>query len=194
MCGILDLGGQPLVNATGHECVELMDRVLPCERMGSEARVVLDLVFDHASVLQPDADLGRHLLGIFLGVFVKRERALKIVLVVVGLLFSALVYPLMMFVRQEPALARMLSVYVTLGVFLLLAARNPSANRSLIAFTAWSSFAHAALMAVQAFRNFIARGELLGVAVLVIIGVGLIALAPGKQSVGRESAVPILTS
>jgi hypothetical protein len=105
-----------------------------------------------------------------------------------------LVYPLMMFVRQEPALAMMLSVYVTLGVFLLLAARNPSANRSLIAFTAWSSFAHAALMAVQAFRNFIARGELLGVAVLVIIGVALIALAPGKQSFERESAVPILTS
>jgi tryptophan-rich sensory protein len=95
-----------------------------------------------------------------------RERALKIVLVLVGLLFTAMIYPLMMFVRQEPALAMMLSVYVTLGIFLLLAARDPSANRSLIAFTAWSSFAHAALMAVQAFRNLIARGELVGVAVL----------------------------
>src|SRR6266481_8553551 len=92
----------------------------------------------------------------------RRERALKVVLVVVGLIFSGLVYPLTMFVRQEPALAMMLSVYVTLGIFLLLAARNPSANRSLIAFTAWSSFAHAALMAVQAFRNFIARGEIGG--------------------------------
>jgi hypothetical protein len=60
---------------------------------------------------------------------------------------------------------------------LLLAARNPSANRSLVAFTAWSSFAHAALMALQAFRNLIPRGELLGVAALVIIGVDLIALA-----------------
>ena len=38
----------------------------------------------------------------------KRERALKVVLVVVGLIFSALVYPLTMFVRQEPALAMML--------------------------------------------------------------------------------------
>jgi hypothetical protein len=62
-----------------------------------------------------------------------RERALRIVLVVVGLIFCGLVYPLTMFVRQEPALAMMLSVYVTLGIFLLLAARNPSANRSLIA-------------------------------------------------------------
>jgi hypothetical protein len=118
----------------------------------------------------------------------RRERALKVVLVVVGLIFSGLVYPLTMFVRQEPALAMMLSVYVTLGIFLLLAARNPSANRSLIAFTAWSSFAHAALMAVQAFRNLIQRGELWGVAVLVIIGVALIALAPGKQSGELRSA------
>src|ERR1700720_2107767 len=97
----------------------------------------------------------------------RRERALKIVLVFVGLLFSALVYPLMMFVRQGPALAMMLSLYVTLGIFLLLAARDPWANRSLIAFTAWSSFVHAALMGMQAFRNMIPRGELCGVAVLV---------------------------
>ena len=112
-----------------------------------------------------------------------RERALKGVLVVVGLIFCGLVYPLTMFVRQEPALAMMLSLYVTLGIFLLLAARDPSANRSLIAFTAWSSFAHAGLMAVQASRNLIARGELWGVGALVIIGVSLIALAPGKTPI-----------
>jgi hypothetical protein len=93
-----------------------------------------------------------------------------------------------MFVKHEPALAMMLSVYVTLGVFLLLAARDPSANRSLIAFTAWSSFAHAVLMAGQAFANLIARGELIGSVVLVIIGVALIALAPAKQSGERASA------
>jgi hypothetical protein len=116
-----------------------------------------------------------------------RDRALKVVLVVVGLIFASLVYPLTMFVRQEPALAMMLSVYVTLGIFLLLAARDPSANRSLIAFTAWSSFAHATLMATQAFRDLIPRGELWGVAALVIIGVVLIVLAPAK-SVTRVSA------
>ena len=111
-----------------------------------------------------------------------RELALKIVLALVGLLFLALVYPLAIFVRQEPALSMMLSLYVTLGVFLLLAIRNPSANSSLIAFTAWSSFAHAALMGKQAMRNMIARGELIGVAVLIVIGIALIALAPAKQS------------
>jgi drug/metabolite transporter superfamily protein YnfA len=118
-----------------------------------------------------------------------RERALKVVLVLVGLLFSAGVYPLMVFVRQDPALAMMMSLYVALGIFLLLAVRNPSANRSLIAFTAWSCFAHAAVMGVQAFRNLIQRGELWGVAALVIIGVALIGLAPAKQPAQRASAL-----
>jgi hypothetical protein len=121
----------------------------------------------------------------------RRERALKVVLVVVGLVFCALAYPLILFVKQEPALAMQFSVYVTLGIFLLLASRNPSANRSLIAFTAWSSFAHAVLMAGQAFANVIARGELIGSAVLVVIGVALIVLAPAKQPVERASAAVV---
>jgi hypothetical protein len=116
----------------------------------------------------------------------RRERALKVVLVLVGLLFTAMVYPLMLFVKQEPALAMQMSLYVTLGILLLLAARNPSANRSLIAFTAWSSFAHAVLIAGQAFANLIELGELVGSGVLVIIGVALIALAPAKQPVAGE--------
>ena len=119
----------------------------------------------------------------------RRERALKSVLVVVGLIFSALVYPMTLFVQQEPALAMILSVYVTLGIFLLLAARDPSTNRSLIAFTAWSSFAHAALMGWQAFRNIVARGELWGVLALVIIGVALIVLAPAKSMERASAAV-----
>jgi uncharacterized membrane protein YoaK (UPF0700 family) len=82
----------------------------------------------------------------------------------------------------------MLSLYATLGIFLLLATRNPSANRGLIAFTAWSSFAHGAVMAVQVFESRIGRGELMGVAMFVIIGVALIALAPAKQSKERASA------
>src|SRR6202158_3388812 len=120
-----------------------------------------------------------------------RGRALKVVLVVVRLIFCCLAYPLMMLVKREPALAMMLSVYVTLGIFLLLAARNPSANRSLIAFTAWSCFAHAAVMAVTAFSKGGYRGDLWGVAVLVIIGVALIVLAPAKQSVEGVSAAVV---
>jgi hypothetical protein len=88
---------------------------------------------------------------------------------------------MLVFVRQEPALSMMLSVYVTLGIFLLLAVRNPSSHRSLIAFTAWSSFAHAALMGAQAMQGMVARRELIGVAVLIAIGIALIALAPSQQ-------------
>src|SRR5258705_3778494 len=97
-----------------------------------------------------------------------RQRALKIVLVLVGLIVTAAVYPLTMFLSREPALAMMISLYVTLGIFLLLAARNPSAHRSLIAFTAWSSFAHAAVMGTQAYRKLIERQELIGVVALII--------------------------
>jgi len=117
-----------------------------------------------------------------------RERMLKAVLLLVGLLFTAMLYPLVLFVKQEPALAMMMSLYVTLGIFLIMATRNPSANRSLIAFTAWSSFAHATVMGWQAFHNLIARGELIGVVVLIIVGVALIALAPPKAS-RRVSAI-----
>lgn len=110
-----------------------------------------------------------------------RELALKIALGLFGVVFLALAYPLILFVRIDPATSMMFSLYVTLGVFLLLAIRNPSANRSLIAFTAWSSFAHAVTMGTQAMRDMVSRDELVGVGVLVVIGVTFIALAPAKQ-------------
>jgi hypothetical protein len=46
-----------------------------------------------------------------------------------------------------------LGVYATLGVFLLLASRNPLAHLSLIWFTVWSSAVHAGVMALQALAN-----------------------------------------
>jgi hypothetical protein len=110
-----------------------------------------------------------------------REVALKIVLAVVGLIFLALAYPLILFARRDPGTSMMFSLYVTLGVFLLLAIRNPWASRSLIAFTAWSSFAHAAVMGTQAMRHMVSHSELVGVAGLVVVGLALIALAPVKQ-------------
>ncbi len=107
-----------------------------------------------------------------------RERALKVVLVIVGLLFVATLYGLVM-LREEEALQMMLSIYVTLGVFLLLASRNPSANRSLIAFTAWSSLAHAAVMTLQSLYDVGERTHLLiGSLAFAVIGAALVALAP----------------
>ena len=128
-----------------------------------------------------------------------REGALKVVLVSVGLIFLLAVYPLMMYLwpsgwrwsPNQPEYEQMiLGVYATLGIFLLLASRNPSEHRSLIAFTAWSSLVHAAIMAVQAFRNASERGLLLGdIPALLIVGVALIALAPAKQPLEKSSAV-----
>ncbi|HEV3385959.1 MAG TPA: DUF6632 domain-containing protein [Gemmata sp.] len=126
----------------------------------------------------------------------RRERALKIVLVLVGLVFSAGIYPLVTSVQngwqanKEDALPMMLSLYITLGIFLLLAARNPSAHRSVIAFAAWSSFAHACVMAVMALHLANERGGLLiAGAVFSVIGAALIVLAPAKQSVEQALAV-----
>ncbi len=125
-----------------------------------------------------------------------RERALKVVLVLVGLVFLAAIYPVVTSVRdgwqanKEDALPMMLSLYVTLGIFLLLAARNPSASRSVIAFAAWSSFAHAAIMAVMAVHLANERRDLLMAgAVFSTIGAVLIVLAPAKRSGEQTPAV-----
>jgi hypothetical protein len=123
----------------------------------------------------------------------RRERAVKVVLVLVGLLFTASIYPLVTTVRggwqanQEEATPMMLSLYLTLGIFLLLAARNPSANRSVIAFAAWSSFAHAAVMAVMSIHLVNERlGLLIAAGVFSIIGAVLLVMAPAKQSVATS--------
>ncbi len=121
-----------------------------------------------------------------------RERALKVVLVLVGLLFTAGVYPLIGSLLHpadsDTGDTMMLSLYVTLGVFLLIAVRNPFAHRSVIAFAAWSSFAHAMTMSILGLEIPSQKvGFLVGSAVLVVIGVALITLNPAKPSVERIS-------
>ena len=116
-----------------------------------------------------------------------RERVLKIVLVAVGLLFTAGTYPVTMILwqRDQPGYtdAMMGSLYITLGILLLMAVRNPSAHRSLIAFAGWSSLAHAAVMAIMALRDVRAHEHLLGVAAFAAIGVPLVVLVPSKPTV-----------
>lgn len=122
-----------------------------------------------------------------------RERGLKIVLVLVGLLFSAAIYPVIGGLR-DPANSdtgdtMMMGLYFVLGIFLLIAVRNPPAHRSLIAFAAWSSFAHAVVMSTLGFEIATERaGFLGGSAVLVVIGVALIALAPQQAEQASASA------
>lgn len=121
-----------------------------------------------------------------------REKALKVALVLVGLLFTAAIYPAIMLLQAKDTANTgdgiMMSIYFTLGIFLLLAVRNPSAHRSLIAFAAWSSLAHALEMGTMGLNIPQERsGFLGGSAVLVIIGIVLLALLPRRSFVSRVS-------
>src|SRR5215467_13694909 len=112
----------------------------------------------------------------------QRERSLKIVLVLVGLLFSAAIYPAVSGVldpvHSDTGDTMMMSLYFALGVFLLIAVRNPEAHRSLIVFAAWSNFAHAVFMSLLGLEMPAERaGFLGGSGVLVVIGVVLLVLA-----------------
>ena len=124
-----------------------------------------------------------------------REKTLKVLLVVVGVLFIATVIPLGQSLwqsRQADAEPMMFSLYVTLGILLLLAARNPAEHRSLIAFAAWSSLAHASVMFIQSFRDAGERIHLgSGSVAFAVIGIALLALAPGRPSRELKSAAAL---
>ena len=126
----------------------------------------------------------------------KRDRALQIALVVLGLLTAgANIYPLVTSLQAlrptgGTTAPMFYTILATLGVFLVLAARNPSAHRSLIAYAVWSSFAHTAVMALMAMQLPPRRGELLaGVAVTGLGAVLLFVLA--RSSARSVGAVPV---
>ena len=76
-------------------------------------------------------------------------------------------------------LMMILGVYATLGLFLILAARDPLAHRSLIWFTVWSSVVHALIMGGQALTDPMERGHLIGdVPALLVVAIALAALTP----------------
>lgn len=89
---------------------------------------------------------------------VRGIKQLRSVLLQVGLIFVFGLYPLTIIwpsgwawhTGQSEYLQMILAIYATLGVFLILASRDPLAHRSLIWFTVWSSVAHGAVMAAQA--------------------------------------------
>jgi hypothetical protein len=87
-------------------------------------------------------------------------------------------------------LQMLLGVYATLGVFLLIASRNPLANLSLIWFTVWSSVVHAGIMAAQALANSDQRGHLLGdVPALLVVAAALAVLTPRHTAATAVNAV-----
>lgn len=124
-----------------------------------------------------------------------RLRILRVVLILVGLIFIVGVYPLMMSLwpsgwrwqPNQPEYEQMiLGVYATLGVFLLIASRDPLKNRSLIWFTVWSSLVHGGIMAVQALNMPAEHGHLFGdVPALVIVAMVLAVLTPRGEVVEK---------
>jgi hypothetical protein len=120
-----------------------------------------------------------------------RMKFLRVALIVVGLIFLVGVYPLTIVwpsgwawhhTGQSVYLQMILGIYATLGVFLLMASRDPLSNRSLIWFAIWSSVVHGAIMAAQAIVYPEHRGHLLGdVPALLIVAIVLTVLMPPKS-------------
>jgi len=127
----------------------------------------------------------------------RRERILQIFLVVLGILFTALLYPLYADLWHAKWLVTMhnetdpmfLSFFIALGPFLLLAARDPSTHRLLIAFTAWWNLAHAAVMTIETVQAW-NRGVHRNFAdVVIVAGIGLILLALSSSRRDQSTAV-----
>ncbi len=119
--------------------------------------------------------------------YATRLRALRVVLIVVGLFSIVGIVPMILVWPSGWAwgqghshyLPMIVGIYATLGVFLLIAARDPLGHASLIWFTVWSSVVHGGIMAWQAVTDGAERGHLLGdVPVLLIVAAVLAALMP----------------
>jgi hypothetical protein len=124
-----------------------------------------------------------------------RLKNLRIALILVGAIFLLGIYPLMIIwpsgwtwhTGHSDYPLMIVGVYATLGVFLLLAARDPLANLSLIWFTIWSSIVHAAIMLMQSFEMPENHGHLLGdVPALLFVAVLLAVLTPRGALVQRR--------
>ena len=75
----------------------------------------------------------------------------------------------------------MMGIYATLGLFLVLSAKDPLANASLIWFTIWSSIVHAGIMLVQAIMDDTEKAHLLGdIPALFLVALVLWYLMPKK--------------
>ena len=120
-----------------------------------------------------------------------RERTLRVVLALEGLLFlaSAWFIAKMLWDPKSEGTTMMLSIYFALGVFLLLAVRNLSEHRSLIAFAGWANVAHATVMSLMAIRLTNDRTDLLHASLLfLILGAPLIVLTPPRASSAAKLA------
>jgi hypothetical protein len=127
----------------------------------------------------------------------ERIKSLRVALVAVGLIFTVVFYPLTVawpsgwtwHTGHSDYLPMIIGVYATLGVFLLMAARDPLANLGLIWFTVWSSVVHGGIMTVQALASPAGHGHLMGdVPALFIVAGVLAVLTPRSAGALRAAA------
>lgn len=120
-----------------------------------------------------------------------RLKYLSYALVIIGLIFIIGIYPLMImwpagwrWIPHQQSYEQMIvAIYLTLGIFLIRAAKNPLQNLSLIWFTVWSSFVHGGVMLIQSIAYPQEHGHLIGdVPALFIIAIILAILTPRESN------------
>lgn len=119
---------------------------------------------------------------------ITRIKYLRIALFLIGIVFVVGLYPLTIVWPSGWAwhlegvslyLQMIVGIYATLGIFLIIASRNPLQHLSLIWFTVWSSVVHGAIMAVQSYLYPEHMAHLLGdVPALFLIAIILALLTP----------------
>jgi len=117
----------------------------------------------------------------------ERLNYLKVALRIVGVIMLLGFYPLTVFwpsgwawsSGRSEYLEMIIAIYATLGIFLLIASRNPNQHLSLVSFAIWSSVVHGAVMAVQSVLNPMHVHHLYGdVPALFIVAAALAILSP----------------
>jgi len=123
----------------------------------------------------------------------KRERALQVVLVLVGLFYcfwGYLLFDDLWHARwlsgHSDVMPMFLSLNTALGPCLLLAVKQPAKHRLMIAYGAWSSLAHGftmTIMSAQALAHGTHRQDSpQDIVIVVASGVALLALLSAKQA------------
>jgi hypothetical protein len=130
----------------------------------------------------------------------KRERALQVVLVIVGLLYSLWGYFLFDVLwhaswlkGHNDVLPMFLSLNAALGPCLLLAVKHPAKHRLMIGYGAWSSLAHAFTMTIQSLQaaahGMHRQDSPQDIVMFVVIGVTILALLPAKEASPADAPI-----
>lgn len=127
-------------------------------------------------------------------------KPLRYALMVLGIVLIVGIYPLMHLWpagwQWQPAQAEyelmIVGIYATLGVFLLIAARNPLKHLSLIWFTVWSSVVHGGIMFVQALMDPAETGHLMGDVPALLLVALVLGWLTRRATDGRSAERPAL--